>query len=82
MIYKFILFLANRKSRNDDNTGDSWNLKKSPMLVLLIAGVISIIGISVGIYFAVKQNYNGQSQKNKDILFGNGYDDDTCEKFY
>lgn len=49
------------------------------MLVLLIAGVISLIGISVGIYFAVKQNGDGQSQKNKDILFGNGYDDDTCE---
>lgn len=52
------------------------------MLVLLIAGVISLIGISVGIYFAVKQNGDGQSQKNKDILFGNGYDDDTCEYIY
>lgn len=67
--------------RNDENTDDSWNFKKSPMLILLIAGVISLIGISVGIYFAVKPNGDGQSQK-KDILFGNGYDDDTCEKFY
>lgn len=50
------------------------------MLVLLIAVIISIIGISVGIYFAVKQNDNGQSEKSKDILFGNGYDDDTCKK--
>lgn len=51
------------------------------MLVLLIAGFISIIGISVGIYFAVKQNDTGQTQNKNDILFGNGYDDDTCEKF-
>lgn len=83
MNYIIILFSANRRNHNDDanTSSESWNLKKSPMKVLLIAGIISIIGISVGVYFAVKQN-NVNSEKSKDILFGNGYDDDTCETLH